>query len=159
TNTPEDWSRDGRFLSVQTTAAQGRRTQQVFVLDVASGKRVMSIASPGNSQQGDSAFSPDGRFLAYDSDESGRYEVYVQAFPGPSGKWQISSGGALPHWRGDGKEIYYLSLDFKIMAAAVETAPAFHVGTPAPLFAIRPGTGSAYDVAPDGNRFLVDSLG
>ena len=119
----------------------------------------MTVANAGNNGQGDSRFSPDGRWLAYDSDESGRSEVYVQAFPGPGGKWQISAaGGSIPRWRGDGKEIYYLSLDNKVMAVAVDTAPAFHAGAPVALFAVHPGTGTVYDVAADGKRFLVDSL-
>ncbi len=117
------------------------------------------VAPGGNNGQSDSRFSPDGRFLAYDSDESGRFEVYVQAFPGPGGKWQVSSaGGNIPHWRGDGKELFYLSLDNKIMAVPLETTPAFHAGAPAPLFAVHPGAGAVYDVAADGKRFLVNSL-
>ncbi|MGH9400363.1 MAG: TolB family protein, partial [Thermoanaerobaculia bacterium] len=158
-NVPEDWSRDGRFLSVQTIPAQGKRTYQVWALDLPSGKKGMAVANAGNNGQGDSRFSPDGRWLAYDSDESGRYEVYVQAFPGPGGKWQISAGGGvIPRWRGDGKELFYLSLDNKIMAVSLEMVPTFHAGAPAPLFAVHPGGGTVYDVAADGKRFLVNNL-
>ena len=64
--------------------------------------------------------SPDGRFLAYTSNESGRFEVYVQSFPGPGGKWQISTaGGGEPHWRADGKELYYRAPDQKVMAVEI----------------------------------------
>jgi Tol biopolymer transport system component len=158
-NTPEDWSRDGRFLSMTTTPAQGRRTNQVWVLDLGSGKKAAAVSTGGNQFAGDSRFSPDVRFLAYDSDESGRSEAYVQAFPGPGGKWQVSTaGGGNPHWRGDGKELFYLSLDNRIMSVPLETAPAFHAGAPTPLFAVHPAFGSVYDVAPDGKRFLVNSL-
>jgi len=159
-NTPEDWSKDGRFLSFQVIPAQGRRSYQLWALDLANKQKATAVATSGNNGAADSRFSPDGRLFAYDSDESGRYEVYVQAFPGPGGKWQISSaGGSLPRWRGDGKEIFYLSLDNKIMAVPVETVPTFHAGAPAPLFAVHPGlAGTVYDVSTDGKRFLVNSL-
>jgi Tol biopolymer transport system component len=158
-NTPDDWSRDGRLLSVTTIPAQGRRIYQIWVLDLGSKKKVIEVAGAGNAGAADSRFSPDGRFLAFDSDDSGRSEVYVQAYPGPGGKWQISAaGGAIPRWRGDGKELFYLSLDNKIMAVPLETTPAFHAGAPAPLFAVHPGGGAVYDVASDGKRFLVNSL-
>ena len=158
-NYAEDWSRDGRFLSFQTIPAQGKRTFQVWVLDLGSGRKLTAVATGGNNGSGDSRFSPDGHWLAFDSDESGRSEVYVQAFPGPGGKWQVSAaGGVIPRWRGDGKELFYLSLDNKIMAVPIETAPAFHAGAPAPLFAVHPGGGTVYDVSTDGKRFLVNSL-
>ncbi|HEV2064114.1 MAG TPA: protein kinase [Thermoanaerobaculia bacterium] len=158
-NSPEDWSRDGRFLSISTIPAQGTRIFHVWVLDLGSKRKVIEATEGGNNGAADSRFSPDGRWLAYDSDESGRSEVYVQAFPGPGGKWQVSAaGGVIPRWRGDGKELFYLSLDNKIMAVPLETTPAFHAGAPAPLFAVHPGGGTVYDVAADGKRFLVNSL-
>ena len=68
-------------------------------------------------------FSPDGRWVAYHSNESGRHEVYVQPFPGPGGKWQIStSGGIEPRWRRDGKELFYIAPDGKLMAAPIQSA-------------------------------------
>jgi Tol biopolymer transport system component/tRNA A-37 threonylcarbamoyl transferase component Bud32 len=158
-NFPEDWSRDGRFLSVSTIPAQGIRINHVWVLDLGSKKKVMEAKEGGNNGAYNSRFSPDGRFLAYDSDESGRSEVYVVALPGPGGKWQVSAaGGSLPRWRGDGKEIFYISLDNKMMAVPLETTPGFHAGAPLPLFAVHPGAGTVYDVAADGKRFLVNSL-
>ncbi|HYT32143.1 MAG TPA: hypothetical protein VEO37_06080, partial [Thermoanaerobaculia bacterium] len=157
-NYAEDWSPDGRFLSMQVIPAQGKRTNQVWVLDVAGGRKTAAFAANG-TQMGNSRFSPDGHWLAYDSDESGRQEVYVQAFPGPGGKWQVSAaGGTNPRWRGDGKELFYLSLDNKIMAVPVETAPSFHAGAQAALFSVHPALGTAYDVSADGKRFLVNSL-
>jgi Tol biopolymer transport system component len=157
-NIVEDWSQDGRFLSVQVIPAQGKRTNQLWVLDVAGGGKTTAFAT-GGSSSADSRFSPDGHWLAYDSDESGRAEVYVQTFPGPGGRWQISAaGGTNPRWRGDAKEIFYLSLDNKIMAVPVEAGPTFHAGTPAPLFAVHPAFGTVYDVSADGKRFLVNSL-
>ncbi|HTD51681.1 MAG TPA: protein kinase [Thermoanaerobaculia bacterium] len=157
-NIVEDWSRDGRFLSLQVIPAQGKRTNQVWVLEVDGGGKTTAFAT-GGSSSGNSRFSPDGHWLAYDSDESGRAEVYVQAFPGPGGKWQVSAaGGANPRWRGDGREIFYLSLDNKIMAVPIEQVPTFHAGTPAALFAVHPALGTVYDVSADGKRFLVNSL-
>ena len=158
-NFPEDWSQDGRFLSVSTIPAQGTRINHVWVLDLASKKKVMEAKEGGNNGAYDSRFSPDGRFLAYDSDESGRSEVYVVALPGPGGKWQVSAaGGSLPRWRGDGKEMFYISLDNKMMAVPLETAAGFRAGAPVPLFAVHPAAGAVYDVAGDGKRFLVNSL-
>ena len=106
---PEDWSRDGRFLSFTTIPAKGKRLSQIWVLEVA--KRKASPFLAGDGDFSGSRFSPDGRWLAYDSNESGRREVYVQAFPGPGGRQQVSAaGGDSPCWRGDGREIFYLSL-------------------------------------------------
>jgi hypothetical protein len=95
--------------------------------------------------------------LAFQSNESGRFEVYVIPFPSGTGKWQISAaGGFIPHWRGDGKELYYLSPDFKVMAVPVDADGTFHAGSPAPLFDVHPN-GNVFDVAADGKRFLVNS--
>jgi len=76
------------------------------------------LSTPFNEQGG--VFSPDGRWVAYQSNESGRDEIYVRPFPGPGGQWQVSTaGGSDPRWRPDGKELYYLAPDLKLMAAAV----------------------------------------
>ena len=109
-------------------------------------------------------FSPDGRWLAYVSGESGRNEVYVQPFPGPGGKWLISTeGGADPVWARNGRELFYRNGD-KMMAVDIQTQPAFKAGTPRMLFerpAYTSGVGLAgtrradYDISPDGQRFLV----
>ena len=105
-------------------------------------------------------FSPDGRWLAYTSDESGRNEIYVRPFPGPGGKWQISTaGGTLPRWGRDGTELFYLGEDDKLMAAEIKAAgSAINVTGVRPLFETRPiRTGSVYDVFSDGRRFLVNT--
>jgi hypothetical protein len=112
-----------------------------------------------NEQQG--VFSPDGKWVAYQSNESGRTQVYVRAFPGPGGQWQVSTeGGSSPRWRADGKELYYLAADNRIMAAAVLAQGAvFTAGTPTALFATRiPQSANRpnYDVTRDG-RFLVNA--
>ena len=109
-------------------------------------------------------FSPDGRWIAYASNESNpRYEVYVQPFPLSSGKWQISSnGGAQPSWRRDGKELFYLAPDRRLMAVEVKTGSTFEPGTPKALFQTQV-TGlvdarNHYVVSGDGQRFLVNTI-
>ena len=119
-----------------------------------------------------SQFSPDGRWIAYASNESGRFEVYVVPFtPGPaggaaasgtasaSGKWQVSTtGGNEPRWSHDGKEIFYIAGN-KLMAAAVTTGVPFQVNAVRPLFTVRPHVGQGvYDVSPDDQHFLVNTV-
>jgi serine/threonine-protein kinase len=108
--------------------------------------------------EGAPMFSPDGRWLAYSSDESGRSEIYVRPFPGPGGKYQVSTeGGIAPVWARNGRELYYYNGD-KTMAVDITTQPTFRAGTPEMLFE-RPGYNSGaradYDIAPDGQRFLM----
>ena len=105
------------------------------------------------------SFSPDGHWLAYISDETGRYEVYAQPYPGPGGKYQVSTnGGTEPVWNPNGKEFFYRSGD-KMMAVEVTTQPAFAVGKPKVLFQgpYLPTGAEApfYDVSADGQRFLM----
>src|SRR6266536_4363087 len=156
---PEDWSSDGRLLSCVVIPAQGKRNNQIWTLDVAGGNRASPFVADALSQ-GNSRFSPDGRWIAYNSDHSGTTEVYVRPFPSGSGTWQISTaGGGFPAWRRDGKELYYMGLDFKLMAVPVSADTKFHAGSPVALFPIRPsGAGAVFDVTSDGQRFLVNSL-
>jgi Tol biopolymer transport system component len=101
------------------------------------------------------ALSPDGRWIAYVSQEDGREEVYVQPFPpGHGGKWMVSTqGGSRPSWRRDGRELFFVAADRRLMSVAVEARDAvFRPGMPRELFRLR---GSSYAVAPDGQRFLV----
>src|SRR5205823_22024 len=108
--------------------------------------------------------SPDGRWLAYSSNETGRYEVYVQTFPIPGGKRQVSTaGGHQPTWRADGKELFFLALDSKINAVAIKGDTALDISPPQALFEIRlprsipSGIGRAqYYASHDGQRFLVN---
>jgi eukaryotic-like serine/threonine-protein kinase len=107
------------------------------------------------------AFSPDGRWLAYQSNESGNYEVYVRPFPGPGGKWQIStSGGNYPKWSRNGKELFYRIVDSKIMALTYSASgDSFHAEKPqlwSPGQFTERGLGSPnFDLHPDGKRFAV----
>jgi hypothetical protein len=117
------------------------------------------LQSPSN--EGQSQVSPDGRFIAYISDESGRFEVYVQPFPLGQEKWQISAGGGFdPRWRRDGRELFYVAADRKLMAVDVRTRATLQHGPPRPLFDTRlidlwQDTRNHYEVAPDGRRFLI----
>jgi Tol biopolymer transport system component len=158
---PEDWSGVGRSISFSTIRAEGTRNAQLWTVGTQEDHKTAPIATEALSQ-GSSRFSPDGRWIAYGSDESGKFEVYVRPFPGPGGRWQVStSGGSNPRWRGDGKELYYLSLDNTIMAVPVSAGTAFQAGAPRVLFPVHPNPnpfGSVYDVSPDGKRFLVDSV-
>ena len=114
-----------------------------------------------NEKQG--RFSPDGKWMAYASDESGKYEIYVQPFPATGGKWQISTnGGEQPSWRRDGKELYYVAGDKKLIAVTVEPdSLSFRASTPKELFQMHVGSDfgrNQYAVTADGQRFLVNTL-
>ncbi len=173
-----DWSRDGRFLVYQASNLKSRWDLWVLPLEGAPSdhKPFPFLATQFNESQGQ--FSPGlergapsgPRWMAYTSDESGRSEVYVRPFPpAGSGKWPISTGGGeAPRWRRDGKELFYLTLDGKLMAVEVKTGaslapdapPAFQAGTPQLLFQSRVSQLHAtlnfrYDVAADGKRFLL----
>jgi serine/threonine-protein kinase len=106
--------------------------------------------------------SPDGRWIAYDSNESGRYEVYVRPFPAvESGRWQISSeGGLRPLWARSGRELFFLNAASRMMAVPVPAGPSFTYGKPEALFDFTPYfdavvTGRMFDISPDGKRFLA----
>jgi Tol biopolymer transport system component/predicted Ser/Thr protein kinase len=156
--TPEDWSRDGRFISCNVIPARGKRDYEIWVLDTAEHNRVAPFATDALAVVG-SRFSPDGRWIAYASNESGRVDVYVRPFPSGAGTWQVSSaGGGFPVWRRDGKELFFVSLDSKLMAVPVDADSKFHAGAPVVLFPVHnSGGGANYDVSPDGQRFLVNS--
>jgi hypothetical protein len=122
-------------------------------------KPIPYLQSPFNEATGQ--FSPDGRWMAYASNESGQPQIYVQAIPASGAKSQISTaGGDQPRWRRDGKELFYVSADQKLMAVPVKTGAVFEIGSPQPLFEIQPVypplTGRfAYQPTADGQRFLV----
>jgi len=104
-------------------------------------------------------FSPDGRWMAYQSNESGRFQIYLQTVPPSGAKYQISSsGGAVPQWRRDGKELFYVAADQKLMAVPVKLGTTVEAGTPQPLFPVFPVGASFFSYVPmrDGQRFLVN---
>jgi hypothetical protein len=112
-------------------------------------------------QEVENQLSPDGKMMAYTSFDSGRYEIYVQTFPPSHQRWHISTaGGTQPAWRSDGRELFYLGLDRKLMAVDITTTPRFHPGVPRPLFRLAGPTGpvrNSYSPSRDGQRFLVNS--
>ena len=113
----------------------------------------------------DGQFSPDGKWIAFHSNRSGRFEVYVQPFTGPGAALQVStSGGAQVRWRPDGRELFYVALDGRLMAAPIQAAAYGQIvaGIPVSLFAAHLGRvlsiGAQYVVSPDGQRFLMNSI-
>ena len=155
-----DWSRDGKFVLYQRPSEKGDADLWIAPQspERSSGaqKPLPYLQSPFVEEN--AVFSPDGRWIAYVSDESGRPEVYVQSFPLTNEKDQISTGGGTdPAWRGDGTELFYLSADRKLMAVPVRaSATAFEPSVAKALFAI-PGSGvrRSYEPSGDGSRFLI----
>jgi len=168
---PDDWSRDGRFLLY--TQEDPHTHADLWVLPLASDGTPSGAATPFantafSEEQG--RFSPDTHLIAYASDESGRSEIYIQPFPAPpngGSKTPISrDGGSQPRWRRDGKELFYSSPDGKLMSADVTVGPIFKASAPRTLFQVpvaqighneRGVQVLAWDVAPDGKRFLIDT--
>jgi serine/threonine-protein kinase len=152
---PVSWSPDGQLLAfMENNPTTG---YDIWVLRLGDRKAQPFLRTSFNETV--PRFSPDGRWLAYVSDESGRYEIYVQPYPGPGGKWQISTeGGTEPTWNPNGRELFYRSGD-KMMAVDIATHPSFAAGKPRVLFEGRyepsPATSPNYDVSPDGQRFLM----
>jgi eukaryotic-like serine/threonine-protein kinase len=149
---PEDWSPDGRYV---TYSSQSSRTSfDIMALPLFGERKPIDIARTQFAEAG-SRFSPDGRWVAYFSDESGTNEVYVQTFPVPGAKVQVSvSGGFFPRWRRDGREIFYVTPNNQLMAVPMVTSGnRVETGPARPLFAIRGGFG--YEPSHDGQRFLV----
>ena len=146
-----DWSRDGQLLAIQ------KQQQAIYILK-ADGSSEPELFHSSPFPEASPAFSPDGKWLAYCSTENGTQGVYVSPFPGPGGKTQVSpGGGCVPRWRKDGKELFYLSNDNKIMSVAVKTsASGFEVGEVKALFETRMYRyNGGYDVSADGQRFIV----
>jgi Tol biopolymer transport system component len=155
---PQDWSRGGTLLFRRPGAKSGN---DLWVLPMGQGERKPSLFLHSEFLITSARFSPDGRWVAYDSNESGTYEIYVRPFPSPpggGGKWMVSqTGGRYPRWRRDGKELFYLRLDGELMAADVSSsAEAFEHGIPKPLFK---AAHVPWDVSANGNSFLFTVAG
>ena len=159
----DDWSPDGKFLLYEN--ADPNTQYDLWVLPMlGEGKLIPYQYLHSEFNETHARFSPDGNWVAYASDESGISEVYVQSFPETGGKWQISSGGGdQPLWRRDGKELFYVTADGKLMAAEVNpSASTFQKGIPKPLFVLHVSSGVGITglrnylvVTADGLRFLV----
>ena len=148
-----DWSRDGKYVLV-------RKGNELWYLSWP--ERVAKPLLQAKWTVMNAQFSPDGRWIAYASNETGTMEIYVSPFPSANGKWQVSSaGGQEPRWRQDGKELFYLSPEGKMMAVALQTGASFKTEAPVALFQTQrrqPVSSFAvfsYDVSGDGRRFLV----
>jgi Tol biopolymer transport system component len=154
---PLDWSPDGRILLLQVDDPRMPTQMDLWTYSPSGGKPIPFLQSTSNETMG--RFSPDGRWIAYVSNASGKEEVYVVPFPGPGGEWQISTaGGRAPIWTRGGREIVYQAPGDEIMAVEVTTSPAFQAGIPKVLFQthLRPPPGRQFDVTSDGERFLVN---
>jgi Tol biopolymer transport system component len=163
---PLDWSPDGALILYATLGSE--TASDLWAVALAGDRKPFPVVQTRvDDVQGQ--FSPDGKWLAYGSNESGRYEVYVQAFPKAGAKLQVSTAGGLqPRWRRDGRELYYIDTNNRMMAVQILPSTdtrTVDVGPPLALFTTRPVTGanifetgplakSKYDVAPDG-RFLM----
>jgi Tol biopolymer transport system component len=156
---PDSWSADDQQILCTHYAPSGSRLD---LLTIATGKAAPFLDAHASLTNG--MISPDGKWVAYASDESGSPEIYVTTFPGAAGRWQVSRGGGTePRWRGDGKEIYYIDPKGMLTAATVSSSSdSFASGAPVPLFQIhaRAKISSTdvvtYDVSKDGQRFLVN---
>jgi Tol biopolymer transport system component len=164
-----DWSRDGRFLLLARLDAKTQSDLWVLPMTGDNAKPFPVVQTPFDETQGQ--FSPDGHWIAYTSNESGRDEIYVRPFPESGGKFQISTGGgSQPRWRPDGKEVFYVSADSKLTAVPVgpdARERTMNVGAPVSLFPTHLAVGSGislngyqsralYSVAADG-RFLMNA--
>jgi Tol biopolymer transport system component len=154
---PSDWSSDGRYLTYYRTDLKTQN--DVWVLPLFGDRKPLPVLN-GEFNESQSQFSPDVKWIAYVSDESGSPQVYVQSFPTLTGKWQISTnGGTQPRWRRDGKELFYLARDRKLMAVTIKAGATFEADAPRPLFETRLEVAEfrqAYAASADGNRFLLN---
>jgi Tol biopolymer transport system component len=156
---PTDWSRDGKYILY---GIEGHGTR-LDVWGFSTGDRRTAPILDTMYGEGFGAISPNGKWIAYQSDQSGRNEVYVQSFDGLSAgtkrRWQISKGGGLPRWASNGDELFYITPDGRMMVTPMHpNGDGFEPGTPQLLFQTRPvpKTWNLYDVAPDGQRFLFN---
>jgi Tol biopolymer transport system component len=156
---PTDVSRDGRWI-VFNWIGQGTQTRMnIGVWSAAEKKPKPWLATPFIEQA--ASLSPDAKWIAYESDESGRSEIYVRSFPESTEKFRISSGGgSMAAWSHDGREITYLSSDLAMMSVAIKTSPSFDSSTPVRLFdaRLRIHPTRQYDVTADGKRFLLNRV-
>jgi Tol biopolymer transport system component len=166
---PTSWSADGRFIAYNSTP-EGKSNSELWILPLFGDRNPFPFLGT-NSNVAEGHFCPHGGWIAYSSDESGRSEVYVTSFPGHQGKWQVSqSGGSMPRWRRDGKELFYLSPNGQLMAAdvnlsgtaleitAVHSLFRLRLAPGPPIYDLGPTAGQiGYDVSPDGQRILVNS--
>lgn len=158
---PTDWSRDGKYLVYEVD--DPKFNSDLWLLPMV-GERKPSVFLNSEFNESQGQISPDSRWIAYSSDESGQSEVYVSRFPSKQGKWQISTaGGSMPAWRADEKELFYLGSDKTLMAVSITSSGDFEAGIPQPVFKISTrrmelGWNKQYVAGADGQRFLVNEV-
>lgn len=154
---PHDWSPDGRFILYASISPD--TAWNLWVLPLQGDRKPFAIVQT-RYDESEGRFSPNGRWIVYTSNETGRNEVYARPFPGPGSGTRISiNGGTDAQWRGDAREIFYLAPDGRLMAVPIVLPPdgrGIETGTPVGLFAIGPN--AAFFASPDGQRFLVNTL-
>jgi Tol biopolymer transport system component/predicted Ser/Thr protein kinase len=151
---PSDWSADGKFLVYYQSDPKTKL--DLWAMPMTGDRKPFALlATPFNEHR--ARVSRDGRWMAYTSDETSRDEIYVQAFPSLGGKWRVSmDGGSRPVWSHDGKELYFIAADRKLMSARVTKAgDRFETAAPAPLFETRQSPTRFFDISPDDRRFLL----
>jgi serine/threonine protein kinase/Tol biopolymer transport system component len=159
----ENWTPDGKFLVL--TERPIRTGARVALLPVAGKDGAVPLLEVSGANVDQGQVSPDSQWIAYHSDESGKSEIYISSFPKPTGKLQVSiAGGVTPRWRHDGKELYYVAPDRKLMAVELkETGGSLQVASIRPLFEmfstmfVTAAGVNQYDVTRDGSRFVMDS--
>jgi eukaryotic-like serine/threonine-protein kinase len=154
---PTHWSADGRFV-LYTFEGAFPRTADIWALPLFGDRKPFPVAQT-EALESLGTFSPDGRWIAYMTDETGQFNVYVQPFLRAGGKYRISpNGGRNPHWRADGKELFYLDASGAMTAVPIDASDAFAAGLPQRLFATGAfSTQQMYSVTKDGQRFLVNA--
>jgi len=162
---PTDWSPDGRFLLYHST--DPKMANDIWAMPLDGDRKPFPVVQTAFDER-DAQFSPDGKWIAYQSNETGRYEIVVQPFPGPGARTPLSAmGGAQVRWRPDGKELFYIALDGQLMAAPIQLGADGKTVTPGAavkLFPTRLGGAlqdvnrQQYVVSPDGQRFLMDTI-
>jgi eukaryotic-like serine/threonine-protein kinase len=154
---PTCWSLDGRFLIYLEFDPKTNR--DIWVLPLFGDRKPFPFLNT-ESSEASGQLSPDGQWMAYNSDESGQLEVYIRSFPSGAGQRLVSTkGGTGPYWRRDGKELYYYAPDGKLIAVDVKTGATFERGQPRVLFEFRPGGPfTSYTVTADGQRFLLNTI-
>jgi serine/threonine protein kinase/Tol biopolymer transport system component len=150
----EDWSRDGRFVLYSRESSNTQ--SDVLAIPMTEPRRPIEVAATV-FEEGNARFSPDGRWVAYTSDETGIVRVFVRPFPGPGASRQVSpGGGVIPRWRRDGQELYYVDDNAQFVAIpVVRRGASIDFGAPRTLFPVPPGWGGTFEPAPDGQRFLI----
>ncbi len=164
---PSDWSPDGRFILVAREYGPGN-PDDIWAVPIGGDRKAFPVVESKMFNESGGQFSPDGRWIAFQSDESGQFEIYVQPFPGPGRKRQISSeGGVQARWRRDGAELFHIASDNRLVAVPVRLdskGGAVDIGAPVSLFTpnlpMLPTVAHArhYMVSPDGQKFLVHTL-